>query len=171
MHIGSIHVFEGPPPPHHQVADAIGAKLHLVPRHCLVDGVAGTELLAAIMDVSPDPAPALAEEWRPERQPSGPELVIGVVRDLTSGPVEPLRTLRSATRAPRELAASVLEVAFGSLALAGVFRRAPDVSICGPIGPHRRYAWAAASVDDVKGVRKALGGTFNDTVLAAITAG
>src|SRR5437588_8012530 len=81
--------------------------------HCLVDGVAGTELLAAIMDVSPDPSLALVEEWRPERQPSGAELVIGAVRDLASSPVEPLRTLRAATSAPREMAASVLELGFG----------------------------------------------------------
>jgi WS/DGAT/MGAT family acyltransferase len=41
----------------------------------------------------------------------------------------------------------------------------------GPIGPHRRYDWAETSVDDIKRVRKGLGGTFNDVVLAAITGG
>jgi WS/DGAT/MGAT family acyltransferase len=47
----------------------------------------------------------------------------------------------------------------------------PLSSLNGPIGPHRRYAWASTSVDDIKRVRKALGGTFNDVVLASITNG
>jgi diacylglycerol O-acyltransferase len=41
----------------------------------------------------------------------------------------------------------------------------------GPLGPHRRYAWASTTVEDIKTVRKHLGGTFNDVVLAAITNG
>ena len=47
----------------------------------------------------------------------------------------------------------------------------PLSSLNGPLGPHRRYAWASTSVDDIKRVRKALGGTFNDVVLACITNG
>ena len=47
----------------------------------------------------------------------------------------------------------------------------PLSSLNGPLGPHRRYAWATTSVDDIKRVRKALGGTFNDVVLACITNG
>ena len=64
-----------------------------------------------------------------------------------------------------------MELATGSLALSGILRRAPDVSLNGPIGPHRRYAWASGSVVDVKAMRTALGGTFNDIVLAVTTAG
>jgi WS/DGAT/MGAT family acyltransferase len=44
-------------------------------------------------------------------------------------------------------------------------------SLNGPLGPHRRYAWAATTVDDIRRVRKELGGTFNDVVLASITNG
>ena len=53
----------------------------------------------------------------------------------------------------------------------GLVRPTPVSSLNGPIGPHRRYAWASTSVDDIKRVRKSLGGTFNDVVLAAITHG
>ena len=253
MHIGSIHVFEGPPPPHEHLLEAIESKLHLVPRyrqvvrrvpyalgrpvwvddshfnleyhvrrtalpapggepelrrlvgrlmsqqldrskplweiwvvegledsrwsmvckahHCLVDGVAGTELLAAIMDLSPEPSPRLAEEWHPERTPSGVELVVGALRSVPARPLAAAGVLRAAAGRPRDAAARLLEVGLGSLALAGVFRHAPALSINGPIGPHRRYAWASAQVDDVRRIRKGLGGTFNDTVLAAVTAG
>jgi diacylglycerol O-acyltransferase / wax synthase len=253
MHIGSVCIFEGPPPPQDRVLATIGAKLHLVPRyrqvvqrvpgelgrplwvddphfnleyhvrrtalptpggrpelrrlvgrlmsqqldrgkplweiwvvegleesnwamvckthHCLVDGVAGTELLAAILDLSPESEPAVPPPWHPGRSPSGAELVVRSVVDAASNPLEPFRALQRATAAPRAVAGSMLEVASGTLALAGLLRRAAPVSVNGPIGPHRRHAWAAATVEDVKTVRKALGGTFNDVVLACITSG
>jgi hypothetical protein len=41
----------------------------------------------------------------------------------------------------------------------------------GPIGPRRRWTWTTASLPDLKQIRAARGGTINDVVLAAITAG
>ena len=38
-----------------------------------------------------------------------------------------------------------------------------------PIGPHRRYAWVDADLDDVKAIKNAFGGTLNDAVLTAVT--
>jgi len=55
--------------------------------------------------------------------------------------------------------------------VAGVGRAAPATSLNGPLGPHRRYAWTEVPVDDIKRIRKALGGSFNDVVLAVITRG
>jgi WS/DGAT/MGAT family acyltransferase len=55
--------------------------------------------------------------------------------------------------------------------MAGLLRSNPVSTLNGPIGPHRRYGWASTSVEDVKVVRKGLGGTFNDVVLAAISDG
>jgi WS/DGAT/MGAT family acyltransferase len=39
------------------------------------------------------------------------------------------------------------------------------------IGRQRRYTWARASLDDVKTIKRQLGGTVNDVVLAAISGG
>ena len=44
-------------------------------------------------------------------------------------------------------------------------------TLTGPIGPHRRWAWTDAQLDEFKQVRAALGGTLNDVVLTAITRG
>ena len=44
-------------------------------------------------------------------------------------------------------------------------------SLTGPIGPHRRWARTSVSLDDVKTIRQAFGGTVNDVVLAAVTRG
>jgi WS/DGAT/MGAT family acyltransferase len=53
----------------------------------------------------------------------------------------------------------------------GMLRPGPRTSLNGPIGPHRRWDWAHASLSDVKIVRGSLGGTVNDVVLAAISHG
>jgi WS/DGAT/MGAT family acyltransferase len=63
------------------------------------------------------------------------------------------------------------EVIKGMSAMTGLVRRPPLSSLNGPLGPHRRYAWASTTVRDIKAIRKELGGTFNDVVLAAITNG
>jgi len=44
-------------------------------------------------------------------------------------------------------------------------------SLSGPIGRQRRYTWARASLADVETIKRELGGTVNDVVLAAISSG
>jgi len=47
----------------------------------------------------------------------------------------------------------------------------PGTSLSGRIGQQRRYTWARASLADVKRIKRQLGGTVNDVVLAAISGG
>jgi WS/DGAT/MGAT family acyltransferase len=75
------------------------------------------------------------------------------------------------TRAPRQIASQLGEVARGLRAWGGVVRPTPRSTINGPIGPHRRWDWARTTLADVKTVRKALGGTVNDVVLTVLTRG
>ncbi len=82
-----------------------------------------------------------------------------------------MRTVEAAARAPRAYAARALDTAHGLAAMRGLVRRTPPSSINGPLGPHRRWAWARATLADVKAVRSVLGGTVNDVVLAIITNG
>ncbi len=254
MHIASVAIFEGPPPPFGDVLAMVDAKLDLVPRyrqkvrfvpfelgrpvwvddphfnieyhlrhtalpspggeselrklvgrvmaqqldrskplweiwvvegledgrwamlskthHALVDGVAGTDLLAVVMDLSPDAErPEAHSEWVPRPAPSGLQLMVDALENIVRSPYEQVRAARAQTRMVRRMAGYALEVAGGLFALAGLVRPMPLSSLNGPIGPHRRYAWATTSVDDIKRVRKALGGTFNDVVLASITNG
>ena len=147
---------------------AILAKTH----HALVDGVSGTDLLAVIMDLAPDTArPLPAVPWKPRPEPSGLELMLEAIENMVLSPYEQLRAARAQTRVVRRLAGQALEVAGGLVALSGLVRPLPPSSLNGPLGPHRRYAWASTSVDDIKAVRKEHGGTFNDVVLATITNG
>jgi diacylglycerol O-acyltransferase len=146
---------------------AIISKVH----HCMVDGVSGTELLTVVLDVEPNPPRPGPDTWTPQPSPSPASLALEAVGTMAVSPFEQMRGLRSATRVPRHAVAQSREALRGLAALGGLVRPTPASSLNGPIGPHRRYAWAATSVDDIKRVRKSFGGTFNDVVLTVITDG
>ncbi|HVA06109.1 MAG TPA: wax ester/triacylglycerol synthase family O-acyltransferase [Acidimicrobiales bacterium] len=139
--------------------------------HAMVDGVAGTDLLAVIMDLSPEVTRPDVAAWTAQPSPSGADLARDAVVNMVRSPYEQLRAARASTRALRQGFSYAKEVGQGVVAMAGLVRATPMSSLNGPIGPHRRYAWASTSVDDIKRVRKNLGGTFNDVVLASITNG
>ena len=86
-------------------------------------------------------------------------------------PYEQLRTVRSAARSPGRAARTAAATARGLWAMTGVVAPPPPSSLNGPIGPHRRWAWARSQLSDVKRIRGALGGTVNDVVLTAIAGG
>ena len=139
--------------------------------HAMVDGVSGTDLLAVVMDVSPEPSGPLPDKWEPAPAPTDGSLLLGAVLDMARSPYEQMRAVRASTRVPRQALRATAEVVSGMVAMRGVIRPTPVSSLNGPLGPHRRYAWAEVPVDDIKRVRKAIGGSFNDVVLAAITRG
>ncbi|HZN14121.1 MAG TPA: wax ester/triacylglycerol synthase family O-acyltransferase [Acidimicrobiales bacterium] len=146
---------------------ALMSKTH----HCMVDGVSGTDLLTVVLDQEPSPARNTVDDWQPEAQPSRLDLLTQAIGERVTSPYEQLRGIRSATRAPRQVVEQVTEVAQGIRSLAGLARATPESTLNGPIGPHRRWAWARSTLADVKTIRAGLGGTVNDVVLAAITRG
>jgi WS/DGAT/MGAT family acyltransferase len=62
------------------------------------------------------------------------------------------------------------DLALGAQALRRSLRPGPALSIAGDIGPHRRWATAATTLQELTAIRRAFGGTVNDVVLAVITA-
>ncbi len=146
---------------------AMVSKTH----HCMVDGVSGTDLLSVIMDLSPEPAPPVADTWTPDPAPSASRLAVDAVFDMARSPYEQFRAVRASTRVPRQALASAGEIVKGLWSMTNLVSRTPESILNGPISPHRRYAWASTSVDDIKVIRKGVGGTFNDVVLATVTKG
>jgi diacylglycerol O-acyltransferase / wax synthase len=148
---------------------ALLSKVH----HCMVDGVASTDLMAVLFDAEREPTNQLpADDWHPEPRPSDVQLVADALRDrLASNPAAAAEALAGAARAPREFAALIEQTASGIVRSAGIVRQPPASSLNGPLSPHRRWGWSRGRLSDVQLVRKAHGGTVNDVVLAAITGG
>ena len=146
---------------------AMVSKVH----HCMVDGVSGSELLAIILDLTPDPPPPSDSEWVPQYPPTSAELAADALWDLATSQYEQLRALGSAMRRRRRLMEDARTLLTGLGSLRDVTAPTPGLSLTGTIGPHREVAWAEVPLADVKRVRAEFGGTVNDVVLAAIAGG
>ncbi|MEA2139922.1 MAG: diacylglycerol O-acyltransferase / wax synthase, partial [Solirubrobacteraceae bacterium] len=147
---------------------ALLSKVH----HCMVDGVAATDLMSVMFSdetSSPD-ALASARDWAAEPEPTGLEVLLRTIVRRAS-PAGQIETIKQALRTPLETLRSFAEVARAAAAAGPSLRPVAASSLNGPIGPHRRWSWAEVRLADVKSVRSALGGTVNDVVLTLITNG
>jgi WS/DGAT/MGAT family acyltransferase len=152
---------------------ALISKVH----HAMVDGVAGTDLYRVLFDPSPQPSPQLpaalpnAGTGQPVRAPSSARLAYEAALDLMALPAKTALALNGALAQPGEAIRRLGRTFRGTAKFAASTRPATPSSLHGPIGRQRRYAWARASLDDVKTIKRSLGGTVNDVVLAAASSG
>jgi WS/DGAT/MGAT family acyltransferase len=148
---------------------AIISKVH----HCMVDGIAGTDLMQLIFDVDPNAPHPEPGEWSPQRDPSALGLMTGAMADWMTHPLRRMTTpaLGDVTRTARALLGSGRSLASALPQFARQAATPLARTLTGPIGPHRRWAWTDAQFAEFKTVRTALGGTVNDVVLTAITRG
>ncbi|MGA7986834.1 MAG: wax ester/triacylglycerol synthase family O-acyltransferase [Candidatus Dormiibacterota bacterium] len=146
---------------------AIISKVH----HCMVDGVAATDLLTVLFDSS-DASEEVEppEEWLPDPEPGRLTLAARGVLETLADPIGSLRNVTGVMHLTAAPMTRLTDAAVLVRSLADWGKRSAT-SLNGPIGPHRRWSWAEASLDDVKVVRAGLGGTVNDVVLASIAAG
>jgi WS/DGAT/MGAT family acyltransferase len=147
---------------------AIIQKAH----HCMIDGVGSVQLSASIMRSTPDPDPALAEpppRWIPRGAPTPLDLFLGELGHRVMAPLKgALGMVRALTR-PRTVASSIGQRAAGVVETFGAgLTPASATPLNVPIGPHRRFDWTIADLDEMKATRTQHGGTVNDVVLAVI---
>src|SRR4051794_24382803 len=69
--------------------------------HSLIDGVSGVDVATLLLDMSPDYAPPVIEEWMPERVPTSSQLLLDSLRERATEPAEFVRSVRSMLRGPR----------------------------------------------------------------------
>jgi len=145
---------------------AIVAKVH----HCMVDGIAGTDLLSALLDRAPDAPTPAPDAWIPSSEPSALAVTrFGVATALRSARAH-LRNAAGMLAHARRSWTHARDVVTAGKRLWYRQHHAPT-SLTGPIGTHRRWVHTAVPLDDVAAVRDALGGTVNDVVVAAVSRG
>lgn len=146
---------------------ALVQKVH----HCMVDGIAGTDLMSIMFESDPDARPPAPLPWDPRPEPSIIQLTADAVADGITAPLTRLRSLPLAARAPllnRDEAASLTQRA---MQRPSSTRARTASSLNGPIGPHRRWSWVKTYLDEVRRIKGSLGGSVNDVVLSAVTRG
>jgi diacylglycerol O-acyltransferase / wax synthase len=146
---------------------ALVIKLH----HCMADGVGTIEMMDLLFDHTAgkrrSEERAELPHWTPEPEPSALSLTLAGVRDTAAG------SIRGAVRIPALARGLGEDISFagGLPRYARRLLKSGAPSLNGPTSPHRRWSWVQADLDQVKQVRRALGGTVNDVILAAVAAG
>jgi WS/DGAT/MGAT family acyltransferase len=144
---------------------ALLSKVH----HCMVDGVAATDLMSVMFDDRTAGGSAVA--WAPRPEPGSAELLLRTAQRFAVSPRDPIRSLQEAARAPRASLRSAGDVVRAMASAGRALRPASSSSLTGPVGPHRVWSCVRVSLSDVKEVRHALGGTVNDVVLTLVAQG
>ncbi len=139
--------------------------------HALVHGL---NIASILFDPTPTPPPVTdpPQAWAPKPLPSRAQLVADALVERATTPGEVRRSaahvLGTPIRATSAVGTTLANV--GGIKLPGR-PRAPQSPYNVTIGPHRRFTWVNAELDQVKAIKNALGGTVNDVVLAAIAGG
>jgi len=136
--------------------------------HCLVDGLAAVELMALLLDPTPEPERGTHDGWKPRAPPSQIKLVrasvkhdLGQALGLATLPLrlarEPERLLDAAGqtwRAARHLARTVAPLA-------------PPSRLSSAMPAARHLAWHSRPMDDLKKIKRCFDTTVNDILLTA----
>jgi WS/DGAT/MGAT family acyltransferase len=146
---------------------ALLSKTH----HALVDGVSGVDIASVMFDTARNPAPVAPprSSWVPRPVPGGAQLLADALVERATVPAEIVRGVRHAVRGPRQVAERFGHALVGLGAMTRTsLQPAPHSLFNVHIGPHRRFTWVQAELDEFKQVKNSLGGTVNDVVLAVV---
>ena len=136
---------------------AIATKTH----HALVDGVGALDVAHILLDTSRRPTGGLPMQAEPQTTAGRGELLTGAIRGSLYAARHPGR-LRDAFLQSKAMAELIVRDELVS---------APRCSLNSPISPVRSYRGVQAELSQLKQIKRELGGTVNDVVLAAVTGG
>jgi diacylglycerol O-acyltransferase / wax synthase len=144
---------------------AMLCKVH----HCMVDGVAGVDLMAALLGFTPYDTPEKPQPWKPRPAPRGRELLRDDLLRRARASVNLARRVPEMIGHPGETGADLGErlSAFWGL-LRALPSGAAETPFNQPIGPHRRMDWLRFDLREVKAVKNRLAGSINDVVLTSV---
>jgi diacylglycerol O-acyltransferase / wax synthase len=145
---------------------ALVSKVH----HCLIDGISGAEVAAILLDAEPEPgagATTIADVVAPLQEEPDP----GALSRLRGAAGSAAGAVGAVTHPRRLLGAIAQSRAMVETLVRDEVIAAPQTSLNGPIGGTRRFATVEIPLAEVKRIKRELGGTVNDVVLAATAGG
>lgn len=144
---------------------ALISKTH----HCMIDGIAGVDLLTILLAPTQEDRVAATPRWIPDPLPARIELASDELGRRARMPLDVARSALRAIARPRDTAARVREQveALGEALSAGLVP-ASDSPLNRELGPHRRFDWWTLDLAPVREIKKRLGGTVNDVVLTTV---
>jgi diacylglycerol O-acyltransferase len=147
---------------------AILTKVH----HSMVDGMAAIDLASAVFDFTPEPQILTPPAWTPEAEPTRLDLLRDALTEQVAHPARGLADLAQRTlQTPARVAWEAGQILGGLMDVLGGGLLAPPSPFNRRVGPNRRFEMVEAPVQTFKDIKRALGATVNDVVLATVAGG
>ncbi len=145
---------------------AIITKIH----HCMIDGIAGVDLMAFMFNLAPDPTIGEIKEWEPRPAPSGAELLVGETARRLRSAIDFVSDHRNLLDETQALAGSVARraAAVANSLSSGWLKKGAETPVNRHLGPNRRIGWLETDLQTIKDIKNALGGSVNDVVLTLV---
>jgi diacylglycerol O-acyltransferase / wax synthase len=134
--------------------------------HAMIDGASGIELTTILYDLDPNAGEPTPQPWQPHESPGPVERFNQALRDTFEEwrEADPLKLFRGGAK-QMALMAKATEI-FSRFVMRPAILAPFNAGL---VGPHRQVAWMKKSFADIREVRRTLGGTINDVVLAVVT--
>jgi WS/DGAT/MGAT family acyltransferase len=135
----------------------------------MVDGIAGVGVLRVLLAPEVRTSFAPAPRWHPRPAPGPARLATAAFARRAREPLELAGAAARALTNPPRAVRSAWEATLGlGESLTALRSASPTPLNPAHIGPHRRIDWIRFDLDAVRSVRRRLGGTLNDVVLATV---
>ncbi|HEY1652099.1 MAG TPA: wax ester/triacylglycerol synthase family O-acyltransferase [Acidimicrobiales bacterium] len=158
---------QGQPPWEMHVLEGLsGGRIGLIAKvhHAVIDGVAGAQLLAQLLDLAPE-GRAVTETcppWLPPALPSHTRLLTDALPSVVQSPLRVLRAAREVGKTVVRLARHALDEASGPISIP---LGAPP-TFESPVRAQRAVSFAELDLAQVRTLKDRYGSTINDVVLA-----
>lgn len=148
---------------------ALVVKAH----HCLADGVAGIEILRALLGPSPQASHALRSTAPREAAPSGLERILAEAIDRVGDLSALGRQALDAARRPREFAEQLVDRSIsrsiGFLRILELSRTPASPTVLDvAVGTKRSLEWIETDLARIREIQRRRGGTVNDIVVGTL---
>ncbi len=146
---------------------ALVGKVH----HCMMDGASGVDMMAALLRFDAEvPEIAEPEPWSPRPAPNRSELLSGELRRQSGRARSVFERFMQMRDDPQRALDSLKDAASNVLSTigSGVVPASPTPLNPSQIGGYRRFDYAELPLPEAKRIKRALGGTVNDVVLATV---
>jgi diacylglycerol O-acyltransferase len=146
---------------------ALISKVH----HAVIDGLAGVELMAALLSMSDDASFKARPPFAPRSMPSKLTLLAAEVAQRAEGSSKLWQNLMGLLDEPRRWFESAREMGAGlsGTVMTGLTPASHTSLESRSISSYRRFDVCKMPLRQAKSVKKALGGTVNDVILATVT--
>lgn len=136
--------------------------------HAMIDGASGIDITAILYDLTPDAADPTPpdEPWQPLPEPSPSALISEAMQENfhNFANTDPLKVFNTSSEIRDRLrkATEIFTRFMTRPAITAPFN-------AGMVGPKRRVRWLKRPFTEIREIRRHLGGTINDVVLAVVS--